>query len=70
VQALERRLALKGRDGGVDVLILIVADTAHNRAVLERERETLRALLPLDGRDIRRSLRQRRLPHASGLIVL
>jgi transcriptional regulator with XRE-family HTH domain len=70
VQALERRLALKARDGGVDVMILIVADTAHNRAVLERERVALRALLPLDGRDVRRALRQGRLPRASGLIVL
>ncbi len=49
VQALERRLALKARDGDVDVVVLIVADTAHNRAVLERERGTLRALLPLEG---------------------
>ena len=69
VQALERRLALKARDGGVDVMILIVADTAHNRAVLERERVALRGLLPLDGRDVRRALRQSRLPQASGLIV-
>lgn len=70
VQTLERRLALKARDGGVDVMILIVADTAHNRAVLERERVALRGLLPLDGRDVRRALRQGRLPQASGLIVL
>ena len=28
IQALERRLALKLRDGDVDVLILVVADTA------------------------------------------
>ena len=70
VQAFERRLALKARDGGADLLILIVADTAHNRAVLERERVALRALLPLDGRDVRRALRQGRLPQASGLIVL
>lgn len=70
VQALERRLALKARDGDVDVVVLIVADTAHNRAVLERERATLRALLPLDGRDVRRALRLRQLPQASGLIVL
>ena len=33
IQALERRLALKLRDGAVDVLILVVADTAGNRRV-------------------------------------
>lgn len=70
VQALERRLALKARDGAVDLLILVVADTAHNRAVLGREREALRSLLPLDGRDVRRALREHRLPEASGVIVL
>ncbi|HEY6571065.1 MAG TPA: helix-turn-helix transcriptional regulator [Candidatus Limnocylindrales bacterium] len=70
VQALERRLALKARDGDVDVLILIVADTTHNRVVLEQQREALRGLLPLDGRDVRRALREGRLPHAGGLIVV
>ena len=70
IQALERRLALKLRDGSVDVLILIVADTANNRAVLRAHREALRSLLPLDGRQILASLAQGRLPEANGLIVL
>ena len=70
IQALERRLALKLRDGGVDVLILVVADTANNRAVLRAHREALRSLLPLDGRQILASLAQGRLPEANGLIVL
>lgn len=34
LQALQRRLALKRRDGGVDRLILLVADTRSNRAIL------------------------------------
>ena len=34
VQALERRLALKVRDGGVDGVILVIADTARNRRAL------------------------------------
>ena len=62
VQALERRLALKLRDGGVDVLILVVADTAHNRAVLRAHREALRPLLPLDGRHILAAFAEGRLP--------
>jgi transcriptional regulator with XRE-family HTH domain len=70
VQALDRRLALKLRDGGVDVLILIVADTAANRRVLAVHREELRARLPLDGRDVLASLRAGRLPDRSGVVVL
>ena len=69
VQALERRLALKVRDGGVDLLILIVSDTAANRRVLALHREDLRSLLPLDGRDVLKALRTGRLPEASGLLV-
>jgi hypothetical protein len=45
IQALERRLALKLRDGAVDVLILVVADTAWNRRVVREHREALRGLL-------------------------
>ena len=33
VQALERRLALKMRDGGVDHVILVLADTPRNRQI-------------------------------------
>ena len=70
IQALERRLALKLRDGGVDVVILVVSDTANNRSVLRAHREALRPLLPLDGRDILAAFARGRLPEASGLIVL
>jgi hypothetical protein len=34
IQALERRLGLKVRDGGVDGVILVIADTARNRRAL------------------------------------
>lgn len=70
VQALERRLTLKLRDGDVDLLILIVAKTVANRRAVEVHRETLRPLLPLDGRDVLASLRAGRLPDRSGLVVL
>lgn len=70
MQALERRLALKLRDGDVDVLILLVSDTAMNRRVLRAHREDLRPLLPLDGRDVMASLRVGRIPDAGGLVVL
>lgn len=70
IQALERRLGAKLRDGGVDVLILVVSDTAYNRTVLDDHREALRALLPVDGLDIRRALRNGRLPARNGLILV
>ncbi len=70
VQALERRLALKLRDGGVDLLILLVSDTRWNRAVLAAHREALRTSLPLDGRDVLRALASGRLPEENGLVVL
>ncbi len=70
VQAVERKLALKLRDGQVDIVILILADTASNRAALARHREELRGLLPLDTREVLRCLRGGRLPGASGLVIL
>ena len=33
-QALERRLALKRRDGGLDVVVLLLNDTAHHQRLL------------------------------------
>lgn len=69
LQALERRLALKLRDGAVDVLILLVADTAANRSVLAAHRESLRSLLPLDGRDVWRAFSRGSLPDANALVV-
>jgi transcriptional regulator with XRE-family HTH domain len=70
IQALERRMALKLRDGAVDILLLVVSDTAHNRSVLEQHRHVLRELLPLDGPHSRRALRNAELPKTSGLILV
>jgi hypothetical protein len=70
LQALERRLRLKLRDGAVDVLIVIVADTVSNRRILEAHRDVLRSLLPLDGRQVLASLRVGELPDRNGLVVL
>ena len=70
LQALERRIALKLRDGAADVLILVVADTAANRRVLRQHREELRGLLPLDSREILGAFRAGRLPGANGILIL
>ena len=69
VQALERKLALKLRDGAVDVVILVLADSRQHRQLLEHHRPALRDLLPLDNAQVRRALRAARLPEASGIVV-
>ena len=53
LQALERRLALKQRDGGEDHLLLLVADTRRNRQVLA----AAPGAFPTLSRDARTSLR-------------
>ena len=71
VQALQRRIALKLRDDqAAGVVILLLADTAHNRGVLAEHREALRPQFPLDGGAILRALRAGRIPPASGLVLL
>jgi hypothetical protein len=70
LQALDRRCRLKLRDGGVDVLILLVSDTANNRQILDAHREALQSTFPLDGRQILRAFRAGKAPAASGVVVL
>lgn len=70
LQALERRNTTKLRDGGFDRLILLVADTANNRAVLRAYREVLRSSFPMDTRQMLASLRTGRTPQASGIVIL
>jgi transcriptional regulator with XRE-family HTH domain len=71
VQELSRRLERKMRDDPrSSILILAVARTRHNSAVLAEHRERVRSLLPLDGAAILRALRAGRLPAASGIVVI
>jgi transcriptional regulator with XRE-family HTH domain len=70
VQALERRIALKQRDGGIDRVVLLVNRTATNRRVVAACREDLRPGFPLDGRDLLASLRAGRRPSSSALVLL
>ncbi|MHB8960581.1 MAG: helix-turn-helix domain-containing protein [Candidatus Limnocylindrales bacterium] len=71
MQELARRVALKLRDDPtVDRVILLVARSAHNRAVLRENRETLREQFPLEGSAILACLRRGEPPPASGILVL
>lgn len=70
-QELSRRIALKLRDDPtVDRVILLVARSAHNRAVLRDHREALRAQFPLDGVAILGALRRGDVPPSSGIVML
>jgi transcriptional regulator with XRE-family HTH domain len=70
MQALERHIALKQRDSGVDVVVLVIADTKHNRRMLELHRDELRTLLPLDSRQVLDAFRRGELPERSGIVIV
>jgi transcriptional regulator with XRE-family HTH domain len=69
VQALERRLALKARDGGMTVVILVVADTPRNRRILAGV-PTAFAWLGRDVRGTFRALRRAEPPPQSALLLV
>ena len=66
-QALERRIALKRRDGRIDRVIIVVADTRANRAALRSIRPSWRADYPLDTNEINVALAAGMLPSAGGV---
>jgi transcriptional regulator with XRE-family HTH domain len=70
LQALDRRIALKRRDGNLALVILLVADTVGNRRALATHRESLRASFPLDTRAVLGAVRDGRAPTSSGIVVL
>jgi transcriptional regulator with XRE-family HTH domain len=69
-QAVDRRCALKRRDGGVDIVVLLIADTRANRRMLALHREALRSGFPFDTRQVLDALRAGRKPAGSGIVVL
>ena len=70
VQALIRRLELKRRDGGIDHLILLAADTRTNREALSAARQALEPAFPLKAATILTALRNGTDPGGSGIVVL
>jgi transcriptional regulator with XRE-family HTH domain len=49
LQAVDRRVALKERDGGLDRVVLLVLDSRWNRRVLREAGDSLRSRYPIDG---------------------
>jgi transcriptional regulator with XRE-family HTH domain len=69
-QAVMRKLALKLRDGGVDHLLLIVADTRANRDAIAAAGMAVRELFPISPRRALRALAAGRHPGGSALVFL
>lgn len=70
LQALDRRLSVKMRDGGMDRLILLVLDSRSNRAVVHAHREMLAARFPIPGRRALELLAAAADPGGDTLILL
>ncbi len=70
LQALERRLALKLRDGGIDTLILLLADTRINRRLVRGHAPALAAHFPVPGRRALQLLAAGLHPGGSAIVLL
>ena len=70
LQALDRRIARKMKDDGVDRVVLLVADTRRNRRVIREFQALIRERYPLSTREVMTALSSGRLPRASGYAVI
>jgi hypothetical protein len=70
LQAVGRRVNLKQKDGELDHVILLVADTHANRLALRTGGESLREAFPISQRDCLRALPDGRDPGGSSIIIL
>lgn len=69
-QSFERRVALKRRDGEIDRVVIVLADSRANRSALHSIRSTWRTDYPLDTDEILGALTLGRLPPAGGVVVI
>jgi transcriptional regulator with XRE-family HTH domain len=70
IQATQRRCETKWRDSGVDRVLLVVAATIHNRAVLREHRVALSSTFPADTAEVMRSLRRGEVPPRNGIVIV
>jgi transcriptional regulator with XRE-family HTH domain len=70
VQALQRRIALKQRDGRVSCVILLVSRTRHNREVIRAAEASLRAQFPISPRLALQRLGRGESPRGNSMILL
>jgi len=69
VQALERRLRAKQRDLGISRVILLVANTRHNRIVVANN-PAIRASFPVSTRACLAAIGRGRAPDGDALVIL
>ena len=69
VQALERRIFAKARDLGVDRVVLLLADTRHNRSVVDGM-PGIRARFPVDSRTWFRAIGASDDPGGDALVIM
>lgn len=65
-----RRIMLKANVARVDAVLLVLADTRHNRDASAAAAPTLRASFPLDPRSAMRALRAGHAPTANGIVFV
>mgnify|MGYP001825396960 CR=1 FL=1 len=70
IQAVQRRCETKLRDSRIDRMVLLVADTTHNRRVLREHRAALASTFPLATAEVMAALRAGKAPPANGIVVL
>jgi transcriptional regulator with XRE-family HTH domain len=70
VQALDRRLGLKERDGGMDRVVLLLLDSRRNRATLRGGGDHLRLRFPVDSRTALAAFAVGQDPGGNALILL
>jgi transcriptional regulator with XRE-family HTH domain len=70
VQAFARREALKRRDDGAETMILLVADTRHNRHVIRLAKADLVGDFPIIGAAVLAAICKGERPAGSGILFL
>jgi transcriptional regulator with XRE-family HTH domain len=70
VQGLLRRIALKQRDGHIDMAILLLAASRHDRDLVRSDQGGLRSSFPFDGPRALELLAAGVAPEASSIILL
>jgi transcriptional regulator with XRE-family HTH domain len=69
LQALDRRLNLKRRDGGIDRVVLLLAATRHNRDLIRDHAAGLASSFPVNGRDALDALSHGKDPGGSAILL-
>jgi transcriptional regulator with XRE-family HTH domain len=70
LQALERRIGLKARDGGMGVVILLVADTRLNRDAVRGSGPSALSAFAAAPRSVLEALREGREPEGGSVVFL